>query len=96
MRKMAWNLDTLVAVRAIMFVAVTYQRGVHGGHGPSLTALRGPLRSRNSFSKQWIKRLLGRKIYIKDSFMYPWLPEGPLMTQCRPLQSSEGPWFPGP
>ena len=28
--------------------------------------------------------------------MYPWLPEGPLTTQWAPMQSSEGPWFPGP
>ena len=70
-------------------------KGGHGGHGPSLSALGGPLRPRNIFSKQWIKRLLGRKMYIKVSFMYPWLPEGPLMTQWA-LQSSEGPWFPGP
>ena len=36
------------------------------------------------FFKQWIKRLLGRKMYIKVSFMYPRLSEGPLMTQWAP------------
>ena len=62
--------------------AVTYPKGGgHGGHGPFLSALWGPIRPRNIFVKHWIKRLLGRQIYIKDSFMCPWLLEGPLMTQ---------------
>ena len=72
-------------------------KGGQGGHGPSLSALRGPLRPRNIFSEQWIKRLLRRKIYIKVSFMYPWLPEGPLMTQWAPAVI-RGPlfsWAPG-
>ena len=61
---------------------VMYPRG-HRGHGPSLSALRGPLRPQNIF-QHWTKRLLGIKIDIKVPFMCPWLPEGPPGTQWAP------------
>ena len=57
-------------------------KGGNGSHCPSLSALvQGALRPRNIVFKHYIKRLLGRKINIKVSFMCPWLSEGPLMTQ---------------
>ena len=60
----------------------------HRGHGPSLRALREAHQASEYVSKHWLKHLLRGKIDIKVSFMCPWLPNGP-------LQSSEGPQFPG-
>ena len=67
-------------------------KGGHGGHGPLLSAegAQGAPQAPVYFFKHWIKRLLlGGKNDIKVSFISPRLPEGP-------LQSSEGPRFPGP
>ena len=74
---------------------VTYPTGDHRGHGPFLSALRGPLRPRNIFTKQWIKRSLGRKMCF--SFIHvPLVTRGAPDEPMGPCSHPRAPGFLGP
>ena len=76
--------------------AVTYPRGEHGGHGPSLSALRGPSGPEIFFFLTLDKTFTQNKNLYQSSIHVPLVTRGAPMGPMGPCSHPRAPGFLGP